>query len=210
MALTRPTRALVFLALAACAGCGKPAEISDARRDHLLAGPHGWIDLVVQAPPRTPDDAGLNLRCVIGFAVNDESMMTEQANPFEADAAHASLGYRLVVPAGALKTSLELTGCVKAPILVALPLALEKDHLASIAFDGHALVVNKVAPYLPTTLDALREELVRLHDDARDDAAQAKENLRTLTAVAAASLALNAVLAVALAIVGWRRRRAPA
>lgn len=199
--MTRLIRTLVFIALAACAGCGK-AELTDARRDHLLAGPHGWIDLVLHAP--TPGDAALPARCAIGVVVNGEPMLNESADLAQADAARTPIGYRFVAPAGTLNVELRLSGCVAKESSLALRLPLEPDHLAAIAFDGRALSLAQSTPYEPTTLDWLRGEISRLRNDAREDARTASATLRTLTWIAGTSLAVNAVLLAAF----WRRRRA--
>ena len=41
-------KALVVAMLVTCSGCGN-ADVSNARRDYILAGDHGWIDLTVNS-----------------------------------------------------------------------------------------------------------------------------------------------------------------
>ena len=199
--MTRLSRTLVFIALASCAGCGK-AELTDARRDHLLAGPHGWIDLTLHAPAPATADAGRPAGCAIGVMVNGEPVLNESADLAQADAARTPIGYRFVAPAGTLNVELRLSGCLAQESRLALRLPLEPDHLAAIAFDGRALSLAQSTRYEPTTLDWLRGEMSRLRNDAREDARHASAALRCLTWIAGASLAANGVLLVA-----FRRRR---
>src|ERR1700712_2084278 len=99
-------KSLILLALLLCAGCAKPSDISAARRDHILAGPHGWIDLTLHAPAAASAPVSANAplakACVMAFVVNGEPMMQESGDPAQADAARIPLGYRFVSPAGAL------------------------------------------------------------------------------------------------------------
>jgi hypothetical protein len=84
--------------LLACTACNG-ADISNARRDHLLAGEHGWIDLTLSAPSDAPDfDAATP--CLLTFALDQERLLGESAYLAPAAAGRAPLGFRLVAPSG--------------------------------------------------------------------------------------------------------------
>lgn len=195
----RPSlRSLILLALVACAGC---TRASDARGDHILAGPHGWIDLTLHAPaPAGAASAADGAPgCSVAFHVNGESMLSEMGVPLaKADAARSPIGYRFVVPAGTLATDLTVSNCVKTEVHAGLPVTLDKDHLALLAFDGKTLALTSNEPYQPATLDALRGDVAALHDHG----AATDGTLSTLTRLVIASLVLNAVVLV----VALRRR----
>ena len=192
----RPSlRALILSCLAACAGC---TRASDARVDHILAGPHGWVDLTLHAP--APDGVASAADgappCSVAFHVNGESMLSEMGVTLvQADAAKSPIGYRFVVPAGSLATDVTVSNCVKTEVHAALPVTLDKDHLALLAFDGKTLALTSNEPYQPATLDAVRGDVAALHDHG----AATDGTLSTLTKLVIAGLVLNAiVLAVAL------------
>jgi hypothetical protein len=197
-----PTRSLLLLALLAFAGCTKAMD--DARRDHVLAGPHGWIDLTLHAPKgaaaaasgagRTNGDTPCEMRLL----VNGEALMDETGDLAQADAAGSPLGYRFVVPAGKLDAELGLSRCVK-EMRLPLAVALDKDHLALLEFDGHALSVKSNEPWQPATLEAVRGDVAQVseHGMATDG------TLSTLTRLVAASIVLNLVV---LAVLFLRRR----
>ena len=204
-----PRQTLLLLTLLACAGCTKASDsLSAARRDHILAGPHGWIDVTLHAPPlaalahvknaasapaQVPD-------CAMSFAINGESQFDEVGDLVRADGANNPLGYRTVAPAGALQSQLLISRCVKTDLLLALPIDLGKDQLALLEFDGQKLTLKSTQPYAPTSLDGLHGEMATLQQ--RADAADGA--LSTLTKLAIASVLLNAVV---LAVVLTRKRR---
>ncbi|MBJ7310381.1 hypothetical protein ACFOLJ_06580 [Rugamonas sp. CCM 8940] len=171
--------------LLACTACNG-ADISDARRDHLLAGEHGWIDLTLSAPdaaagfdPATP--------CLLTFSLDKEGLLGESATLAPAAAGTAPLGYRLVAPAGKHLAELNIAGCVKEAYSAKLALSLENKHLANLVFDGKTLQLRDSLPYEPTSLEWVRGEVLKLqaHDATSADA------LATLTKLAIASLLLN-------------------
>ena len=150
---------LCFILLA-CSGCGK-AEISEARRDHILAEDHGWIDLTLSgdAPAgENKDDA----RCQIQLEINHESLLTEAVKYSKAEANQPLLGYRFPAPAGNLVAELEISYCVKDPVIVKLPISLEKNHLAKIRFDGKQMTLLGTTAYDPSTLDGLQSEVKKI------------------------------------------------
>ena len=219
-ALRKPA---IMLALLACAGCAKPSDISEARRDHLMAGPHGWVDVTVHAPvvasaasaaasvpvhvaakvngnaPLRPAVGRLG-DCHLEFTVNGETMMVDDGNLAQADAAGNPLGYRFPVPAGALDTELSISSCVDAPLSAKLPLAETKDQLSLLEFDGKSLALKSMQPYAPATLDTVHGDIGRLHEhgDATDG------TLANLTRLVFASIILNLVV---LGVLFLRRRR---
>ena len=212
---------LLLFVLLACAGCTRASD--DARIDHILAGPHGWIDVTLHAPVAA-SAAGLALRsieikrdgknhvtanatatvaattsCNISFKANGETRLIETADLAAADAAGVPIGYRFVVPAGALNTELGISGCISEQGL-ALPLKLEQDQLAVLEFDGRKLLLKSTEHFAPSTLDSLHGEVATLQQRADGhDAA-----LSTLKKLAIASVLLNAVVIVLVLL----RRRA--
>ena len=203
-------KTVILLALILCAGCAKPSDV--ARRDHLLAGPHGWIDITLHAPVTASgaaagkpaaSAAGLSADCDLRFLVNGETMLRESGDLAQADAAKNPLGYRFVAPAGTLDLRLMIAGCVSDDVRQALSIPLEKDRLASLEFDGRQLALKSNEPYAPTSLDTLHDQVVSLQHGAEDtDGALFK-----LTRLARLSLLLNAILVVAAIVFAIRRKR---
>jgi|GEM_PF-2172132 len=189
-----PPRPLLLLTLLAFTACTKA---SDARREHLLAGPHGWIDVTLHAPKdaaaasasRTDGQA----QCAMQFLVNGEPMLDETGDLAQADAAKNPLGWRFVVPAGALNTELAISRCVKA-LRLPLPVALEKDHLALLEFDGQRVSVTSNEPWTPSTLDGVHGDVARLQARAK----ASDETLDTLRKLAIACVLLNVVVLAAV------------
>ena len=191
------TKTLFLLSLLLCVGCTRAS--SDARRDHLLAGPHGWIDLTLHAPAAALAASAAGPGCGLSLEVNGEDLLVESGDLAQADGAGNPLGYRVVAPAGALKTTLAIDRCVKTPLRIDLPLTLEADHLALLEFDGRQLVLKATQPWQPATLDGLRADVAALHERAQADDGR----FTTLTRLAIAGLAANLVL---LAFLLARRR----
>jgi len=187
---------LLLLFLVAFAACTKA---SDARRDHLLAGPHGWIDVTVHAPQGTAAAAGGasspngQAPCEMTFLVNGEVLLDETGDLAQADAAKNPLGYRFLVPAGNLNSELTISRCVK-DLHLPLAVAMDKDHLVQMAFDGQHLAVTATGPYAPSTLDAVHGDVATLQ--ARAEASDG--TLATLTKLAIACVALNVVVLAAV------------
>jgi hypothetical protein len=199
-------KTLILLTLMLCVGCAKPSDISVARRDHILAGPHGWIDLTLHAPvaasaPASKEVAGLDKNCTIVFTVDGEPLIDERGDLAQADAAKSPLGYRFVAPAGALRTELAISGCVAAPLPLLLPLTLDNGKLAVLEFDGQRLSVASTQAWEPATLEAVRGEVTALHRSGDT----AEGTLSTLTKLVIASVLLN-VVALLVAIAALRRR----
>lgn len=189
-------RIAVLAVLFSSAGCR--AEMSDARRDHVLAGNHGWIDLTLKAPPKAVGfDPKTN--CVVTFASNGERQLMDSADLNGAQD-RAPFGYRFVAPSGKLKTELTLDACVPLPVVLTLPVDLPKDHLARLEFDGSSLVLHSSEPYEPTSLEWVRGEMLKLraNNDKRDAA------MSRLMTIAIASLGLN-LLAMLVFFVARRK-----
>ncbi len=192
-----PSRPLFLLTLLACAGCTQASDASVARRDHLLAGPHGWIDITLHAPAGASSKPAASAPvaspdCLLAFVVNGETMMQESGDLAQADAARNPLGYRFIVPAGELSTRLAILNCVKEPLSLPLSLTLERNHLALLEFDGRKLVSASTQAYEPATLDAVHDDVARLHTHG----AATDGTLSTLTKLVIASLVLNFVVIV--------------
>ena len=201
---------LLLFALIACAGCTRAS--SDARIDHILAGPHGWIDIALRAPvpasaavadKAAASAAVLSHDCLLSFAVDGETMLTESGDLAQADAAKNPLGYRFVAPAGTLDTRLAITGCIRDGVQQTLSIPLEKDHMASLEFDGRQLTLKSNEPYAPMSLDTLHDQVAKLQHGAEStDGALSK-----LTRLARLSLLLNVILVVAAIVFAIRRKR---
>lgn len=179
------------------AGC--KAQMSDARRDHVLAGDHGWVDLTLKAAPGAPA-FDPKKQCQVAFWADGEQILLETADLAKAAQNPNPVGYRFVVPSGKLQAELRLDGCVTKELTLSLPLELAKDHLAQLAFDGSKLVLEGTAPYEPTSLDWVRGEILKLHSNNETSGAA----IAKLTTLAFASLALN--LLALLAFVLTRRK----
>ena len=191
---------LLLFALIACAGCTRAS--GDARIDHILAGPHGWIDITLHAPALIAAKSAASAvglpSCSFRFGTNGETRLVERVDLAQADAAGTPVGYRFVAPAGALNTELALAGCTD-ELDVSLLVKLEKDQLALLEYDGHKLILKSTQPYAPTSLDGLHGEIAALQQraDGSDTA------MSTLTKLAIASVLLNVVV---IALVLARRR----
>ena len=213
----------ILLALILCAGCAKPSDaVSVARRDHVLAGPHGWIDITLRAPVAASaasaasaavagkpaaSAARLSHDCGIVLAVDGETMLLESGDLARASAANNPLGYRFVVPAGTLETRLVIMGCVKPDIEQLLSVTMQKDHVASLEFDGRQLTLKADEPYSPASLDELRTQSSALHSDVEG----LNVTMFSLTRLVHLSVLLNvivlAILVLAGIVVAIRRRR---
>lgn len=189
--------ALLLAVLFSSAGCR--ADMSDARRNHVLAGDHGWIDLTLKAAPASAT-SDLKKSCHVSFSFGGEYQFSEMADLASAAASHNPPGYRIVAPAGKAEAELTVETCLPKPLVVTLELELAKDHLARLAFDGSALVLLESTPYEPTSLEWVRGELLKLQSGGQASG----EAVAKLTTIAMASLALNLL---ALLVFFLTRRR---
>jgi hypothetical protein len=194
-------RCLIMACVVSSSGCAK-AEQWDARRDHILAGDHGWIDLTLKTPLAQLPDAD-HAGCHISYGFNGEELLSASADLKEAQANQILVGYRFPAPSGALNTSLHISFCVKEPVVVKLPLDLKKDHLAELEFDGTTVVVKRSIPYEPTSLEWVRTQILQLQTDN----GASSMAVSTLTKIALASLGLN-FLVLLLLLWKWRARTA--
>ncbi len=196
-------RVSVWLGIAvllACSGC-EGQGLSDARRDHLLAGDHGWLDITVKAPAHAPGFDAKN-PCLVQLSVNGESFVSEAANLAQAEASQTPIGYRVIVPSGKLLAELTINGCIKNQYVARLDLPLDKNQLATVLFDGKALVLESTSSYEPTTLEWMRAEMVKLqaHETAADE---------TLAALIKLTIAIFLLNLVGLLYVFLRRKKRP-
>ena len=193
-------RSLIAALVVSAPGCSR-AE-SDARRDHILAADHGWIDLTLKAPVGAAAGADLK-RCDISFGFHGESLLDASADLAQAEANKILVGYRFPAPAGMLHTELTIAHCVKNEVVVKLPLDLKKDHLAELEFDGTTVLVKSSAPYEPTSLEWVRTQILEMQ--AENGASSTA--VSTLTKIALASLGLN-FLMLLLMMWTWRGKKA--
>jgi hypothetical protein len=178
---------MLLSTLIMCSGCGK-ADISDARRDHIMAGNHGWIDITFDAGPPA-DPTATDHHCSIAFFLNGEVMLNETAD-IAAAAGSNPTGYRFPAPSGTLNADLQLALCTQSPVSLKRQITLGKDQLLTLHFDGKALLAGNATPYLPTTLEQVRSEISKLQNAQ----ITADGGLVTLKWFALASLFLNTVL----------------
>lgn len=205
--MRRLSKSLVLLTMLVCAGCAKPSDASDARRDHVLAGPHGWIDITLHAPvaasaPASASAATLSASCDVGFTVNGERQLRDSVDLAQADVAHNPVGYRFVVPSGTLNTTLSVSTCVKDELAMALSVAMEPEHVARLEFDGQHLALTSTEAWHPVTLEAVRSDVAALqaHGESTDG------TLSTLTRLALAGVVLDVVVIAVVIGLAIRRR----
>jgi len=153
-------KTFLCILLMACSGCGK-AEISEARRDHILAEDHGWIDLTLSGDAPAGEKNG-DAPCQIQLEINHEPLLTERVKFSRAEANQPLIGYRFPAPAGNLAAEFEVSYCLKDPFTVKLPITLEKNHLANIRFDGKQMTQLGSTAYDPSTLDGLQGEVKKI------------------------------------------------
>jgi hypothetical protein len=190
---------LVIAALLTCSSC-KGSDMSDARRNHIFSGDHGWIDLTLKAPIKQPSDPTAEKSCSISLSLNGEPVLNESANLTQAEESQNLMGYRFVAPSGKLQAELVLSMCIKEPSTVKFEIPVEKDHLVKVVFDGKSLALQGSSAYEPTSLEWVQAEILKL--DAGNNASA--EAVSVLTKLVMASLALNFI---ALLYLFMRRRR---
>ena len=200
---------LIVLAVLAASGCSRSADLLEARRDHILAADHGWIDVTLHAPASSPashakargdaNDSG----CGVRFSIDGESFVTDSADLAAAEAARVPIGYRFAVPAGKLASTLSVR-CNGNDVSADLPLEIAKNQVSTLEFDGKALTLARSAFVDPASLDSLRGDLLKMQDTANtSDAVQSR-----LTQLVVANIALDGLLvAIVLAVIFRRRRR---
>ncbi len=208
---------MIVAAVLAASGCSRSADLLEARRDHILAADHGWIDVTLHAPApaasatpasspaaRGKASGDTNGRdCAIRFSIDGESFVADNADLAAAEAARAPIGYRFAVPAGKLASTLNVR-CNGSEVSADLPLEIAKNQVSTLEFDGQALTLVRSAFVDPASLDSLRGDLLKMQDAANtSDAVQSR-----LTQLAVANIALDALLvAIVLAVIFRRRRR---
>ncbi len=174
-----------------------------ARLDHILAGPHGWIDLTIKASPKM---AGYDPKkgCSVAVTSNGELMFAGGADLARFVDNPIPFGFRYAVPSGKSEAEVTIDGCVPKALSFALPLDLPENHLAHLVFDGSALVVASTEPFEPTSLEWVRGEIIKLHANNES----AGDAVAGLTTIAKASLGLNLALLLivaASAVIALRR-----
>jgi hypothetical protein len=187
---------LCALILLAASGCSK-AEISDARSAHILAGDHGWIDLTINTVPNSTADKA----CAMTLTLNGETMLNE-ALPMATTKEHmVPIGFRFAAPVGSVDAALRFDNCVTAALVSHLKLAVDKDKLTTLEFEGGHIVQRSIVPYLPLSLSNIHEEVATLQASNRNTHAE----ISTLTWLAIASLSLNALIGLILLLRKARR-----
>lgn len=141
--------------------------MSEARRHHILAGPHGWIDLTV-GPLAKEITLREERNCALSLLVNGESLIEEQGDPAAASAHGAPLGYRFPAPAGKLDLKLRYASCVEKPVEYTLNLELPQGRLATVQADNGVMRSVGLTPYDPATLDSLGVSLAQFGQQQRD------------------------------------------
>ena len=133
------------------------AEMSQERRDYILAHPHGWVELAVDdaAIPQVPSSDEEHpgqvrpAACSVHVNLGTETVVRAAAYP-SGDTApyHAKSGFRFPAPVGEARLRLSYSGCdveggklatveAEARILVA------ENRVTTVTFDGTRLVVAK-------------------------------------------------------------------
>lgn len=195
------THTMVIVILLSNTACRANDMADTARRDFILGGDHGWVDLVLMPAAGAVSDKS----CALFVAMGNEKLI-ESFVSMPAGEAAPPIGFRIPVPVGKFPIALTVSGCVKEELTVKVPLAMEKDQLARLEFDGAQLRVASTTRFDPATLDRVSTDVVKLHD-ANAEAASAMAELKTF---AKGSLLLNGLLLLAV-LAGFllRRRRPP-
>jgi len=198
-------RVLIFLALAQCAGCSK-AELSEARKNYLLARDHGWIDVVVQTPPAPRGGENPPRECTLTVMSNGESLLFESADFRAAAASGRPIGYRFPAAVGSQDLELRFARCLKDERVLRQKLDIKKDELVQLSVQGSALETGSATPYRPATLDGVSDSNERLRAQVETLAAatgQATSRTSTLSWLVVAALMSNVVTLLVLLL---RRR----
>lgn len=204
--MSTQARVLIFLVLVQCAGCSK-AELSEARKNYLLAGDHGWIDLVVQTPPAPQSGEELTRECTLTMMSNGESLLFESADFRAAAASGSPIGYRFPVAVGTQDLELRFARCSKDDRVLKQKLDIKKDELVQLSVQGSALQTGSATPYRPATLDgvsALNERLRAQVETLAAATSQSTSRTSILSWLVVAGLMSNVVTLLVLLL---RRRR---
>lgn len=192
------SKTLMLVLILMCSGCSK-ADTSDARRDHILSGDHGWIDLTINKPSQKGGLKAIT-PCLVSFSTNGETLINESVDLAKADASKNPIGYRFAVPSGLLQAELVISSCIKNQQLTKLSINLIKDQLATIRFDGQNLTLQDATTYDPTTLEKVREEVKSIQVNGESYA----DNIATLKKLVIVSLLFNFIIMLGFVL---RRRR---
>lgn len=147
--------ALLLLSLS---GCGR-ADLSEARRDYLLAGPHAWLSLSLDRHAAAGDHPG----CTLQASLDNEPLLSE-ALQASADG-QLRRGWLLPVPAGKASLSVQLNDCGGSAI-PASALSLDENHLLQITLSDQGLQSHDAGPWSPASLDAVQQHLDQLQADS--------------------------------------------
>jgi len=203
--MSTQARVLIFLVLIQCAGCSK-AELSEARKNYLLARDHGWIDVVVQTPPAPRGGENPPRECTLTVMSNGESLLFESADFRAAAAGGSPIGYRFPVAVGAQDLELKFERCLKDGRVLKQKLDIKKDELVQLSVQGSAMETGSATPYRPATLDGVSDSSERLRAQVETLAAatgQATSRTSTLSWLVVAALMSNVVTLLVLLL---RRR----
>jgi hypothetical protein len=203
--MSTQARVLIFLALVQCAGCSK-AELSEARKNYLLARDHGWIDVVVQTPPAPRGGENPPRECTLTVMSNGESLLFESADFRAAAARGRPIGYRFPAAVGSQDLELRFARCLKDERVLRQKLDIKKDELVQLSVQGSALETGSATPYRPATLDGVSDSNERLRAQVETLAAatgQATSRTSTLSWLVVAALMSNVVTLLVLLL---RRR----
>lgn len=197
------TRMLAVVMLLSNSACRAEETAVVARRDFILGGPHGWVDLVL-IPAASPV-AGKD--CAVFLVMGKEKLFDTFVSMPGTDST-TPVGFRVPVPVGQLAIELTLGGCVEKDLSVKAPVTMAQDQLARLEFDGTQLRVASTTSFDPATLDRVSTDIGRLHN-ANTDAAQAIAELKSF---AKGSLWLNGLLVLAVlgGLLVRRRKSGPA
>lgn len=156
-----PPKAVLFALLLALSGCGR-AEVSDARKDYLLAKEHGWVELTLDiAPPLINPEAQ---KCVLEATINGETFLTEPLFPAGNPDKSIKTGFLFVAPAAQNTLVLDYSLCQKTPQQTSIKINLPTNNLVRLNFDGKTLTASAPESYTPASLATLNDKLQGLHD----------------------------------------------
>lgn len=133
------------------------AELSQERRDYILAHPHGWVEVVLvdRAIPQVPSSDEEHpgpmrpVSCVVRVEIGGETFVHGSAYPTgDAPPYRARIGFRFPVQVGGASVRLAYSGCdleggKLATVEAEARIAVEADRVVELKFDGTHLSVQR-------------------------------------------------------------------
>jgi hypothetical protein len=178
---------LAFLLLLLLSGCGR-ADISDERKNYILANEHAWVELSVDIAPQSIEQTSSN--CILEVTVNGERFLSEPLFPSGAIEKSIKTGFLFAAPAAKSEVTLNYSQCQKQPKVAAVSLDLPVDTLAKLKFDGTSISATAPVAYKPVTLSEVSNNLGRIESAQQENQATVAGQLSQLSKLVIALLIL--------------------